>query len=221
MSAEPAPFWRSLALVALVFVAVAATYVPAAVPFLGESLLPPGLRTEVVHLAAIGGWMIVWGMLSLGVVALAARFVFAIRVRVARRDVVLAAVAVLLLAGWQMALMAWLISKFGLIELDALTPFAWLWPAVVLVSVALSAIARVVHRDVFTVVLAFAAVSIVALALETASSIAGALEDGRVSPNGMVVGVLTVLQVAVLGSWLVVQARERMIDKRVATANSF
>lgn len=187
---------------------------------LGEHVLPADARTERAHLLALGGLMVVWGALSVVVIAVGARFL-GVRLSLSRRCLAFTAVIVLLLAFWNIALNAWLISKFDHIALDALSPNARLWPAVVLISVTLSIIARVVHRDMFPVVLAFAAVSIVALALETASSVAGALENGQVSPTGVVVGVLTVLQVAVLGSWLVVQARERMIAKRVASATVF
>ncbi len=117
------------------------------------------------------------------------------------------ACAVALLA-WTQATVAWATARFGTFDADLLggtismIPMAALLGTVVLL--ALPAVAEQARR----LAIGFGAAMGLIMIGAAADNVAGALRDGGVSPQGLLVAVLTVVLVGIVGSLAVVVARE-------------
>ncbi len=203
------PPWRAAALgvVTLAGVVAASLVALVAVMTLERWLVPNGDAAEVGHGVALGAFVLVWGLLSLGVLAGAARVTLGRGATLARGDLAAAGLVLLLQGGWTSALHAWVVGIAGYVELDLVSRGTYLWPAVVvLVTIALAAV-RLTRGRIAPVLLGFAALAIGAIFVETVQNGLGAIADGDVSGAGLAIGILSAAQLTVLGCWWWVAAR--------------
>ena len=206
------PPWRAAALgvVTLAGVAAASLVALAAVSTLERSLIPDGDASDIGHGVALGVFVVVWGLLSLGFLAGAARVTLGRAAGLGRRDHSTAGLVLLLQGGWTTALHAWVYGVAGPGEPDLVHLGTSVWPAVVvLVTIVLAAV-RLTRGRIALGLLGFAALAIGALAVETFQNGLGAIADGDVSGPGLAVGILSVAQLAVLGGWWWMTARGRL-----------
>lgn len=172
-------------------------------------LIPDTDAAALAHGVALGAFVVAWGILSLGILAAAARITLGPAATLGRRDLAVAGLVLLLLGGWMIGLHAWVVGIAGYVELDLIGRGTYVWPAVVvLVAVALAAV-RLTRGRVALGLLGLAALAIAALAVETLRSALGAIADGDVSPPGIAVGVLSAAQLAALAGWWWLTARGR------------
>ncbi len=200
---RPVPPWRFAALGALTLVGVLVSSVVAlvAVVTLERWLIPNGDAADVSHGVALGGSMLVWGLLSLGLLAGAARVTLGCAATLGRGDLTAAGLVLLLQAGWTFALHAWVVGATGYVEFELVHPGTRLWPGVVmLVTITLAAV-RLALGGTAWGLLGFAGLAIAGLIVETLQNGLGAIADGDVSQAGLAVGILSVAQLAVLGWW--------------------
>ncbi|MEX1156831.1 MAG: hypothetical protein WED12_06640, partial [Chloroflexota bacterium] len=162
---------------------------------------------------ALGGFVVAWGLLSLGFLAASARVTLGRAATLGRRDFAAAGIVLLLLGGWTIGLHAWVVGVAGYVELDLIRRGTYVWPAVVvLVTIALSAI-RLTRGWIALTLLGLGALAIAVLAVETLRNGLGAMADGDVSAAGIVVGILSVGQLAVLAGWWWMTARVRLVRR--------
>ena len=173
-----------------------------------ESLVPPELRTEGLHVLMVGGWIFVCGVASVGITALAARFVRGRDSGVFWADVATALFIVGLIAGWMVAVQLWATYRFGSFDLDAV-PVASLWPLVALIAVIQLLLLRRAGTYGWRAGVAVAAIALALLSLDTALSVVGALEDGSISTPGLVVGAIAVAALCSLIGWMLILVRGR------------
>lgn len=200
---RPVPPWRFAALGAVTLVGVLATGVVAlvAVVTLEHWLIPNGDAADVSHGVALGGSTLVWGLLSLGLLAGATRVTLGHAATLGHGDLATAGLVLLLQAGWMIALHAWVVGAVGYVEFDLVHPGTSLWPGVVLlVTMALAAV-RLARGRTALGLLWFAGLAIAGLFVETFQNGRGAIADGDVSQAGLAVGILSIVQLAVLGWW--------------------
>ena len=114
------PPWRAAALGVLTVAGVAAASLVAlaAVSTLERSLIPDGDAADIGHGVALGVFVVVWGLLSLGFLAGAARVTLGRAAGLGRRDLSTAGLVLLLLGGWTTALHAWVVGVVGYVEFD-------------------------------------------------------------------------------------------------------
>jgi len=187
-------------------VAVLGVFAASVVALLGvvsleHLLLPEADAADLTHGVALGIAMAAWGVVSLGVLAAAARGILGRAVVLGRRDVVVAGVLLLLLAGWTTGLHAWVVGVAGYVELDLIARSTYVWPlVVVLATVALVGV-RFTRGVVTVAVLALVALAISSISVETILNTLGAVADGDVSGAGFAVGLLSAAQIVVLALW--------------------
>ncbi len=206
------PPWRAAALgvVTLAGVAAASLVALVAVITLERWLTPDGVAADIGHGVALGAFVVVWGLLSLGFLGGAAQATLGRAAALGRRDLAAAGVVLLLLGGWTIGLHAWVVGETEYFEFDLVQPGTYVWPAVVvLVTIALAAV-RLTRGRIALALLGFAALAIGALLVETFQNGLGAIADGDVSAAGLAVGILSAAQLAVLGRWWWVTARGRL-----------
>ncbi len=214
------PPWRAAALGVITLAGVLAACVVAlvAVMTLERWLVPNGDAAEVGHGVALGVFVLVWGLLSLGILASAARVTLGRGATLARGDLAVAGFVLLLQGGWTWALHAWVVGIAGYVELDLVGRGTYLWPAVVvLVTIALAAV-RLTRGRIAPVLVGFAALAIGAIVVETVQNGLGAIADGDVSGAGLAIGILSAAQLTVLGCWWWVGARRLVGDWRLGHA---
>lgn len=207
------PPWRAAALGAATLVGVLAASLMALVAVMSVErwLIPDGDAADLGHGVALGVFVLVWGLLSLGLLAAAARLTLGRAAALARGDLASAGLVLLLQAGWTIALHAWLVGVAGYVELDLVRPGTYLWPAiVVLVTIALTAV-HLSRGRIALGLLCFAGLAAAVLLVETVRNALGAVADGDVTGAGLAVGILSVAQLAVLGRWWWVTARGRLV----------
>lgn len=199
-----APQWRAAALGG---VAVLGVFLTSVIALLGvvsveRLLVPAGDAADLSHGIALGVAVAAWGALSLGVLAVTARWLLGRAASLGHRDMALAAVVLVLLAGWTVGLHAWVVRVAGYVELDLISRSTYVWPlVVVLATVALAAV-RFTRGRVAVGVLVLVALSIALVFVETIRNGMGAIADGDVSAAGVAVGLLSIAQIAVLLTWL-------------------
>lgn len=211
--------WRAAALGVVTIGGVVAASLVAlvAVMTLERWLVPNGDAAEAGHGVALGAFVLVWGLLSLGVLAGAARVMLGPDATLARGDLAAAGLVLLLQGGWTSALHAWVVGIAGYVELDLVGRGTYLWPAlVVLVTIALAAV-RLARGRIAPALLGFAALAIGAMFVESVQDGLGAIADGDVSGAGLAIGILSAAQLIVLGCWWWVAAR-RLIGETAARA---
>lgn len=209
--AQP-PAWRVATLGVATLAGVAAASVVSLIGAVTlERLLVPGAdAADLAHGVALGTFVVAWGLLSLAILAAAARVTLGRPATLGRRDLVVASIVLLLLGGWTIGLHAWVVGVAGYVELDLIHPGTYIWPAVVvLVTIALAAM-RLTRGRIALTLLGLSALAIAALALETLRNGLGAIADGNVSAPGTLVGILSVAQLAVLAGWWWATARIRL-----------
>jgi len=208
---EHAPQWRAAALGAVAVLGVlGASYIALLGVFSIERLLvPAGDAADLTHGVALGIAMAGWGVLSLGMLAAAARRILGRAASLRRRDVLVAAVLLVLLAGWTTSLHAWVVGVAGYVELDLISRSTYVWPLVVVLATVALAGARFTRGAVTVGVLALVALSISAISVETIRNALGAVADGDVSGAGVAVGLLSVVQIVVLLIWFAATVRGR------------
>jgi len=197
------PPWRGAALgvLTLIGVGISSLLALAAVATIERWLIPNGDAADASHGVALGGSVVVGGLLSLGLLAGVARLTLGRGSTLARGDVAIAGLVLLLLGGWTIALHAWNVGVAGYVEPDLIGRGTLLWPGmVVYLTVALAAV-RLTRQRTALALLVLVALAITALFVETLCNGLGALADGDVSQAGVAVGVLSATQLAVLGSW--------------------
>jgi hypothetical protein len=106
------------------------------------------------------------------------------------------------MAIWIVSVYAWNITKFGMVEMDAVGPTTWLWPLMTILASASLVVARIATMRIRSAALALVGACLGVLLLDIALALIGALRDGAVSGVGLVIGALAVLQVGLLGGWL-------------------
>lgn len=201
--------WREAVVPLMGLAAVAATLVPSVVAMIiFEQLLPGDFRTEALHVVNVAASVFVWGATSSGIVAGAAWLIRGHARALRRADAIWAIIALATIAGWTIGLQLWAIDRFGRIDLDMI-PVARLWPAVAILAVVELLPLRNARMVGWSLGVVLAVGAIALLALELLSSIVGALPDGSVSPWGLVVGALAILQVSALALWFLSILRER------------
>lgn len=203
------PPWRAAALGVLILGGVVAASLVAlvAVMTLERWLVPDGDAAEAGHGVALGAFVLVWGLFSLGVLAGEARVMLGRGATLARGDLAAAGLVLLLLGGWTWALHAWVVEIAGYVELDLVGRGTYLWPVVVvLITIALVAV-RLARGRIAPVLLGFAALAIGAIFVESVQNALGAIADGDVSRTGLAIGILSAAQLTVLGCWWWVAAR--------------
>ncbi len=208
---EHAPPWRAAALGAVVVLGVFGASVIAlfGVVSIERLLVPAGDAADLTHGVALGIAMAGWGVLSLGVLAAAARRILGRGASLGRRDVLVAAVLFVLLAGWTTGLHAWVVGVAGYVELDLIARSTYVWPlVVVLATVALVGV-RFTRGAVTVGVLALVGMSISAISVETIRNALGAAADGDVSGAGVAVGLLSIAQIVVVLIWFAATVRDR------------
>jgi hypothetical protein len=208
---EQAPPWRAAALgvVAVVGVFAASIVALLGVVSLEHLLLPEADAADLTHGVALGIAVAAWGVLSLGVLAGAARAILGRAAVMKRRDVLVAGVLLVLLAGWTAGLHAWVVGVAGYVELDLIARTTYVWPLVVVLATVALAGARFTRGAVTVGVLALVALALLAITIETIRNAFGAIADGDVSGAGVVVGVISVAQIAVLAAWFASTVRNR------------
>ena len=146
--------------------------------------------------------MLVWGVLTLGLLAGAARMMLGHAATLGRGDLTAAGLVLLLQAGWMVALHAWVVGVGGgYVEFDLVHPGTMLWPMIVmLVTITLTTV-RLARGRTALGLLGFAGLAIAGLFVETLQNGLGAIADGDVSGAGLAVGILSIAQLAVLGWW--------------------
>lgn len=190
-----------LGVAALAGVAVAGLGALFAVVTIEHWLIPNGDAADASHGVALGVANLAWGLLSLGLLAGAARVILGRAATLGRGDVATGGVVLLLQAGWTTGLHAWIVGVAGYVELQLVQPGTYAWPLIVmLVTVALTAV-RLSPGRIAAVLLGFAALAIGALLVETLQNGLGAIADGDVSAPGVAVGILSAAQMVVLGVW--------------------
>lgn len=207
------PPWRAAALGVLTLVGVLAASLMALVAVMSVErwLIPDGDAADPGHGVALGVFVLAWGLLSLGLLAGAARLTLGRAATLARGDLAAAGLVLLLQTGWTFALHAWLVGVAGYVELNLVRPGTYLWPAiVVLATLALAAVSLSRGRLALGL-LGFAGLAAAVLLVETVRNGLGAIADGEVSGAGLAVGILSVAQLAVLGRWWWVTARGRLV----------
>lgn len=214
---ERAPAWRPAALGAVALVGVAATMVPAALAtMLVERLLVADRdAADVVHGMALGAFVVLWGTFALLILRLAARISIGRGAAIAGRDLMAAGVVLLLVGLWVVALHAWNVGVAGYVEIDLIGRGTYIWPAVVVSLVVALAAARLADRRVAIVLGLIAGLGIAALLFEMIINVLGASADGDVSAAGLVVGVLSALQLFALVGWWLDVVRPRLRRWRV------
>jgi len=208
---EHAPQWHAAALGSVAVLGVfGASYIALlGVISIERLLVPAGDAADLTHGVALGIAMAGWGVLSLGALAAAARLILGRAASLGRRDVLVAAVLFVLLAGWTTSLHAWVVGVAGYVELGLIARSTYVWPLVlVLATVALVGI-RFTRGTVTVAVLALVALAISAIIVETLLNAVGAVADGDVSGAGVAVGILSVAQIAVLVIWFAGTVRAR------------
>lgn len=197
------PLWRPATLGILALIGVGATMLPAAlaVMLLENWLVAERDASQLPHAVALGSFVVLWGVLSLGILAAAARLTMGRGAAIARRDAVLAGVVLLLLGAWVVALHAWNVGVAGKVELDLIGRGTYAWPVVVVFVVVALATSRLTGRRVGLVLLGLAIFGISALVFEATSNVRGALADNHVSTAGLAVGMLSAAQLIVLAAW--------------------
>ncbi len=208
---EHAPPWRAAALgvVAVLGVLGASFVALLGVVSIERLLVPAGDAADLTHGVALGIAMAAWGVLSLGVLATAARRILGRGASLARRDVLVAAVLLILLAGWTTALHAWVVGVAGYVELDLIARSTYVWPLVVVIATVALVGVRFTRGAVTVGILALVALSIAAISVETIRNALGAVADGDVSGAGVAVGVLSIAQIVVLLTWFAATVRRR------------
>lgn len=197
------PPWRGAALgvLTLVGVGIASLLALVGVATIERWLIPNGDAADVSHGVALGGFVVVWGLLSLGLLAGATRLTLGRGSTLARGDLAIAGLVLLLLGGWTIALHAWNVGVAGYVEPDLIGRGTYLWPGIVVyLAVALAAV-RLTRDRIALALLVLVALAIGALVVETLGNGLGAIADGDVSETGVAVGVLSATQLVVLGSW--------------------
>jgi len=203
------PPWRGAALGALSLLGVAAASLVAlfGVTTVERTLMPQGDAVGLGHGVALGAFVLAWGAISLGVLAVAVRLMLGRAGTLGQRDLGVAALVLLLQAGWVVALHAWNVGVAGYVEPDLIGRGTFLWPVnVVCITVALTAVRLARHR-VALALWVLIALAIATLVAETVSNGLGALADGEVSGAGIAVGALSAAQLLVLGWWWWVAGR--------------
>jgi hypothetical protein len=146
--------------------------------------------------------MLVIGGLVVGVVvAVSARRDTPHR-RIGVSDLVWPASVLGTMAIWIVSVYAWNITKFGMVETDAVGLTTLLWPLMTILASASLAVARIATMRIRSAVLALVGACLGVLLLDIGLGLIGALRDGAVSGVGLVIGALAVLQVGLLGGWL-------------------
>ena len=171
-------------------------------------LIPDGDAADLGHGVALGVFVLVWGLLSLALLAAAARLTLGRAATLARVDLAAAGLVLLLQAGWTTALHAWVA---GYVELDLVRPGTYLWPAIVVLATLALVAVRLSRGRIALGLLGFAGLAAAVLFVETFRNALGAIADGDVSGAGLAVGILSVAQLAVLGRWWWVTARGRLM----------
>lgn len=214
---ERAPAWRPAALGVVALVGVAATMVPAALAtMLVERLLVADRdAADIVHGIALGAFVVLWGAFALLILRLAARISIGRGAAIAGRDLMAAGVVLLLVGLWVVALHAWNVGVAGYVEIDLIGRGTYIWPAVVVSLVVALAAARLADRRVAIVLGLIAGLGIAALLVEMIINVLGASADGDVSAAGLVVGVLSALQLFALVGWWLDVVRPRLRRWRV------
>lgn len=197
------PPWRGAALgvLTLVGVGISSLLALVAAVTIERWLIPNGDAADASHGVALGGFVVVWGLLSLGLLAGAARLTLGRGSTLARGDLAIAGLVLLLLGGWTVALHAWNVGVAGYVEPDLVGRGTLLWPGIVVYLMVALAAVRLTRQRIALALLVLVALAITALVVETLGNGLGALADGDVSQAGVTVGVLSVAQLAVLGSW--------------------
>lgn len=197
------PPWRGAALgvLTLVGVGILSLLALVAAVTIERWLIPNGDAADASHGVALGGFVVVWGLLSLGLLAGAARLTLGRGSTLARGDLAIAGLVLLLLGGWTVALHAWNVGVAGYVEPDLVGRGTLLWPGIVVYLMVALAAVRLTRQRIALALLVLVALAITALVVETLGNGLGALADGDVSQAGVTVGVLSVAQLAVLGSW--------------------
>lgn len=197
------PAWRPATLGVTALVGVAAAMLPAALAIMlvERLLLPDRDASEAAHGIALGVFVVLWGVLALAVLAVAARLTIGRGAAIARPDLALAAAVLLMQGAWVAALHAWNVGVAGRVELDLIGRGTYLWPAAVVSLVVMLAAARLTSRPVALVLTSMVAIGVAALVLQTLSNARGAIADGHVSDAGLAVGVLSALQLVLLAAW--------------------
>ncbi len=201
------PPWRlaGLGLVQVAVIIGAAVLVLPFVGFLTDALT--GSLGEPARPVALGAATFVWTTASLGGLALMARLVSGGVLGVPRRDWLFALLLYLTLGAWQTGIGLWQLTELGQLEADAVGPATRIWPMLVLAASLLLAARPLASPRASRGLWMTAALVAALLALQVLSEVAGALRDGHVSPAGLAIGVVTALQLLVLGAWLVRAAR--------------
>ena len=141
--------------------------------------------------------------------ALAARAILGRAALLERRDLFVAGVLLLLLAGWTIGLHAWIVGVAGYVELDLIARSTFVWPLVVVLATVALAGVRFTRGAVTLGVLALVALAVLAIIIETIRNAFGAVADREVSGAGIVVGFLSAAQIVVLAWWFVSTVRNR------------
>lgn len=208
---DSVPTWRPATMSLLAVLGVALTALPAALPMmlLGRALDIPA--ESAAHGLLIGAWTGLWGFLSLGVLALAARLTIGRAATIARRDLLFGAPVLVIQIAWIAALHAWNVGAAGgRVELDLIARATYFWPLVVIVLVVLLAAIRLCNRQTALILAAITALAIGFLLNETISNAFGALRDGDVAPAGLLVGALSGGQLLLLAVWWLDTASPRL-----------
>lgn len=210
---EHAPPWRAAALGAVAVLGVfGASFIALfGVVTIERLLVPAADAADLTHGVALGIAMACWGVLSLGVLAAAARRILGRAASLGRRDVLVAAVLFVLLAGWTTSLHAWVVGVAGYVELGLIARPTYVWPLVVVLATVALVGARFTRGAVTVGVLALVGLAISAISAETIQNALGAVEDGDVSGAGLAVGLLSIAQIVVLLIWFAATVRDRYL----------
>jgi len=188
-----------------IVVATAAVLIAAIPAFVASgfvaSLLPD--YDEHRHAAYIAMTLAGWGALSLGLVALTLRLRNGADTGIRLLDLALGGASLLVLGAWVFSIYEWSIAKFGYFDNDAVGRTTFFWPLLVIFVVTLLPFVRGRRR----VLLTLAGVGLMVLAADIVLAAADALRDGSVSMSGIVVGLLYLLEMALLLAWLIVRTR--------------